>query len=136
MRGSLNIAAPAAVDLGSQFKVEIRVSDVKGLAKAPFVLLYDPIFIEYVGAVEGTFLNRDGKPTSFSAQADKAKGRVTISMARTGADGIDGAGQLLTATFAAKNKGPASLGLQSVAFADQASKPIDIIPYNTVVEVK
>lgn len=136
VRGSLNIAAPAAVDLGSQFKVEIRVSDVKGLAKAPFVLLYDPIFIEYVGAVEGTFLNRDGKPTSFSAQADKAKGRVTISMARTGADGIDGAGQLLTATFAAKNKGPASLGLQSVAFADQASKPIDIIPYNTVVEVK
>lgn len=136
VRGSLNIAAPAAVDLGSQFKVEIRVSDVKGLAKAPFVLLYDPIFIEYVGAVEGTFLNRDGRPTSFSAQADKAKGRVTISMARTGADGIDGAGPLLTATFAARNKGPASLGLQSVAFADQANKPIDIIPYNTVVEVK
>uniref|UniRef100_A0A831UGU0 Type II secretion system protein n=1 Tax=Geobacter metallireducens TaxID=28232 RepID=A0A831UGU0_GEOME len=136
VRGSLNIAAPAAVDLGSQFKVEIRVSDVKGLVKAPFVLLYDPIFIEYVGAAEGTFLNRDGKPTSFSAQADKAKGRVTISMARTGAEGIDGAGPLLTATFAAKNKGPASLGLQSVAFADQANKPIDIIPYNTVVEVK
>lgn len=136
VRGSLNISAPAAVDLGSQFKVEIRVSDVKGLTKAPFVLLYDPIFIEYVGAVEGTFLNRDGKPTSFSAQADKGKGRVTITMGRTGAEGIDGAGQLLTATFAAKNKGPASLGLQSVAFADQANKPIDIIPYNTVVEVK
>jgi len=136
VRGSLNISAPAAVDLGSQFTVEIRVSDVKGLVKAPFVLLYDPIFIEYVGAVEGTFLNRDGKPTSFSAQADKAKGRVTIAMARTGAEGIDGAGPLLTATFAAKNKGPASLGLQSVAFVDQANRPIDVIPYNTVVEVK
>lgn len=136
VRGSLNISAPAAVDLGSQFKVEIRVSDVKGLVKAPFVLLYDPIFVEYVGAVEGTFLNRDGKPTSFSAQADKGKGRVTITMGRTGAEGIDGAGPLLTATFAAKNKGPASLGLQSVAFADQANRPIDIIPYNTVVEVK
>lgn len=136
VRGSLNISAPAAVDLGSQFKVEIRVSDVKGLAKAPFVLLYDPIFIEYVGAVEGTFLNRDGKPTSFSAQPDKAKGRVVISMGRNVAEGIDGAGPLLTATFAARNKGPASLGLQSVTFTDQANRPIDIIPYNTVVEVK
>lgn len=136
VRGSLNISAPAAVDVGSQFKVEVRVSDVKGLIKAPFVLLYDPIFIEYVGAVEGTFLNRDGKPTSFSAQADKGKGRVEISMGRTGAEGIDGAGPLLTATFSAKNKGPASLGLQSVTFTDQANRPIDIIPYNTVVEVK
>ncbi|EHP88725.1 type II and III secretion system protein [Geobacter metallireducens RCH3] len=136
VRGSLNISAPAAVNLGSQFKVEIRVSDVKGLLKAPFVLIYDPIFIDYVGAVEGTFLNRDGKPTSFNAQVDKAKGRVTITLARTGAEGIDGAGSLLTATFTAKNKGPASLGLQSVNFTDQANKPIDVVPYNTVVEVK
>lgn len=136
VRGSLNISAPAAVDLGSQFKVEVRVSDVKGLTKAPFVLLYDPIFIEYVGAVEGTFLNRDGKPTSFNAQADKGTGRVSITMARTGAEGIDGAGPLLTVTFAAKNKGPASLGLQNVTFTDQANRPLDIIPYNTVVEVK
>ncbi|WP_306534604.1 cohesin domain-containing protein [Geobacter sp.] len=136
VRGSLNISAPAAVDLGSQFKVEIRVSDVKGLAKAPFVLLYDPIFIEYVGAVEGTFLNRDGKPTTFNAQADKGTGRVTITMGRTVTEGIDGAGSLLAVTFAAKNKGPASLGLQNVTFTDQANRPLDIIPYNTVVEVK
>lgn len=135
-RGSLNISSPAAVDLGTKFQVEIRVSDVAGLMKAPFVLLYDPIFLDYEGAVEGTFLKRDGTPTSFSAVADKGKGRVTVSMGRTAAQGIDGAGPLLTATFVAKNKGPASLGFQSVTFTDQANKPINIIPYNTVVEVK
>lgn len=136
MRGSLNISSPAAVDLGAKFQVEIRVSDVKGLMNAPFVLLYDPIFIDYEGAVEGTFLKRDGKPTSFSAVADKGKGRVTVTMGRTAAEGIDGAGSLLTATFVAKNKGPASLGLQNVTFTDQANKPITVVPYNTVVEVK
>lgn len=137
MRGSLNIAAPAGVDLGGQFKVEVKVSDVKGLAKAPFILLYDPIFIEYVGAAEGNFLNRDGKPTTFNALADKAAGRVVVTMDRSAAgEGVDGSGTLLTATFTAKNKGPASLGLQNVKFVDQANRPLDIIPYNTVVEVK
>ncbi|RNC68774.1 MAG: type II secretion system protein [Desulfuromonadales bacterium] len=134
MRGSLNIAAPATVDLGSQFKVEIKASDMKGLAKAPFILLYDPIFIDYVAATEGNLLNRDGKPTTFNALADKGTGRVTITMGRT--EGIDGSGTLLTATFTAKNKGPASLGLQNVKFVDQANRPLDVIPYNTVVEVK
>lgn len=137
VRGSLNIAAPAVVNSGSQFKVEIKAADVKGLVKAPFVLLYDPIFVDYVGATEGNFLNKDGKPTSFSAQADKGAGRVTITMARTGtAEGVDGSGTLMTATFLAKNKGPASLGLQNVKFVDQANRPIEMIPYNTVVEVK
>lgn len=137
MRGSLNIAAPAGVDLGGQFKVEVKVTDVKGLAKAPFTLLYDPIFIEYVGAAEGNFLNRDGKPTIFNALADKAAGRVVITMDRSAAgEGVDGSGTLLSATFKAKNKGPASLGLQNVKFVDQANRPLDIIPYNTVVEVK
>ncbi|BDV43353.1 type II secretion system protein [Geotalea uraniireducens] len=138
LRGSLNITAPSAVNSGSQFKVDIKASDVKGLARATFVLLYDPIFVEYVGATEGNFLNRDGKPTTFTAQADKGTGRVTVTMARTAVSegAIDGTGTLLTATFLAKNKGPASLGLQNVKFVNQASRPIEIIPYNTVVEVK
>lgn len=135
-RGSLNIAVPASIGVGTQFQVEIKASDIKGLAKAQFVLLYDPIFVEYAGAVEGNFLNRDGKPTGFNALADKATGRVTVSMTRSGGGGIDGSGTLLRASFTAKNKGPASLGFQNVQFLDQASRPLDIIPYNTVVEVR
>ncbi|AJE04849.1 type II secretion system protein [Geobacter pickeringii] len=136
-RGSLNIAAPASVAVGAQFRVEIKASDVNGLAKAPFVLLFDPIFIEYVGATEGNLLNRDGKPTSFNALPEKAAGKVTFTLARTGtAEGVSGSGTLLAATFTAKNKGPASIGFQGVRFTDQANRPLDVIPYNTVVEVK
>jgi general secretion pathway protein D len=136
-RGSLNIAAPAAVELGKQFKIEIKISDVQGVAKAPFVLLFDPIFVDFVGAAEGSFLNRDGKKVTFSAVPDKGAGRVTVTMARPGdAGGLDGSGTLMTATFTAKNKGPASLGFQSVKFADQTGKILEMIPYNTVVEVR
>ncbi|WP_298438126.1 cohesin domain-containing protein [Geobacter sp.] len=136
-RGSLNIAAPASVAVGSQFRVEIKASDVTGLSKAPFVLLYDPIFVDYVGATEGNFLNRDGKPTSFNALPDKASGKVAFTLARTGtAEGVSGSGTLLTATFMAKNKGPASIGFQGANFTDQANRPLEIIPYNTVIEVK
>lgn len=136
-RISLNIGAPATVKVGEQFMAEIKVSDVKSLVNAPFVLVYDPAFLEFQAAAEGDFLNKDGKPTTFKSTVDKATGQVTITSARQpGAGGVDGGGILLTASFKAKNRGPASLGFMSVKFTNAGGKIIETIPYNTVIEIK
>ncbi len=136
-RISLNIGAPASVKAGEQFMAEIKISDAKSLLNAPFVLVYDPAFLEFQAAAEGDFLNRDGKSTTFKSTVDKNTGQVTITSARQPGDGgIGGAGTLLTASFKAKSKGPASLGFMSVKFTDAGGKIIETIPYNTVIEIK
>jgi general secretion pathway protein D len=100
-------------------------------------LVYDPKFLDFAGAAEGIFLKRDGKPTLFRTVLDKTTGQVTIVLNRVGdAGGVSGSGTLLTATFKARNQGPASIGFVGVNLADPAGKPLEAVPYNTVVEVK
>ncbi len=136
-RISLNIGAPASVKVNDQFMAEIKVSDAKSLFNAPFVLVYDPAFLEFQAAAEGDFLKKDGKSSSFKTKVDKVTGQVTVVMSRQPeSGGVEGGGTLLTASFKAKNKGPASLGFMSVKFSDVGGKIIETIPYNTVIEVK
>ncbi|KAF0218296.1 MAG: proteinral secretion pathway protein [Geobacteraceae bacterium] len=136
-RALVNITAPKSVKVNDQFTVEIKASDVSNLYNAPFILVYDPIFLDFVGAAEGSFLKQDGKPTSFRTTVDKNTGQVTIALNRVGdVGGVSGAGTLLTATLKARNKGPASFGFMGVNFTDPAGKPLDAVPYNAVVEVQ
>jgi len=110
---------------------------VVNLYSAPFVLAYDPAILDFEGANEGPFLKNDGKPTSFQATRTKNSGQVTVNLSRVGnTGGVNGAGVLSTLTFKAKSPGSAKLGFSTVHFTDPGGKPIDVIPFNAVVEVK
>ncbi len=136
-RGSMSLDVPATVGVGQQFTVEVKVEGVKELYNAPFTLIYDPIFAEYVSAVEGGFLKQDGKPTTFSAVNDPAGGKVGIALQRSGdVGGVTGSGGLLKATFKAKNAGPLNLGFSGVGFTAVGGKNILMVPYNVLVDVK
>lgn len=136
-RGLLQITAPSSIALGQQFNLEIKVSDVKELSSAPLVLTYDPIFVEFVSAVDGGFLKKDGKPATFSSKTDAASGTVMISMARgAGSGGVSGAGTLVSAMFRAKNQGPASFGFRNVSFSSADGKPLTILPFATAVDIR
>ena len=136
-RVTMSMAAPSSVKVNDQFSVEVKVSDAAGLYRAPFILSYDPLFLDFVGASEGGFLKQDGKPTQFRFSVDKNTGQVSINLGRVGdAGGVSGAGTLITATFKAKNKGPANLGFLGVNLAGAGGKPIESLPFNAVVEVK
>ncbi len=69
-RSLLQIAAPLTANIGQQFSLDIKISDVKDLANAPFVFTYDPAFVEFVAIIEGGFMKNDGKPTTFSSKSD------------------------------------------------------------------
>lgn len=136
-RGLLQITAPASVTLGQQFSLDVKANDVKELAAAPLVLTYDPIFVEFVSAAEGTFLNQDRKPTVFYSKVDAASGTVMITMARgAGTGGVSGSGTLFSARFRTKNQGPASFGFRNVNFTTVDGKPLTMLPFSTAVDVR
>lgn len=136
-RITLNVAAPASVKVNEQFSVGIKVTDANNLFNAPLTLVYDPLFLDFVGLAEGGFMKQDGKATLFRPTIDKNTGQIAVTLNRVGdAGGISGSGTLLTATFKAKNQGPASIGFLDVNFTAPGGKPLETIPYNAVVDIK
>ena len=136
-RTILNVVAPASVKVNEQFSVGVKVTDANNLHNAPMTLVYDPLFLDFVGVAEGGFMKQDGKATLFRPTVDKNTGQIAVTLNRTSdADGISGSGTLLTATFKAKNQGPASIGFLDVNFAAPGGKPLETIPYNAVVDIK
>jgi general secretion pathway protein D len=136
-RGLVQLAAPAGIDVGQQFYVDIKAGDVQDLAGAALVLSYDPKLVEYVSAAEGPFLKKDGKPTSYATTANTADGTLTIKLSRApNSGGISGAGTLVSALFRAKAKGVASFGFQSVNFTSAEGKTLDMLPFSTAVTVR
>ncbi|MBT0654443.1 cohesin domain-containing protein [Geomobilimonas luticola] len=136
-RVMLNLLAPPTVKVNDQFRVEIKVSDAKNLYNSPFTLVYDPLFLDFVGIEEGPFLKSDGKPTLFKTSLDANGGKVAVTLGRVGdVPGVTGAGTIATAIFKAKNQGPASLGFIDANFVAAGGKPLETLPYNTAVEVQ
>ena len=123
--------------VGQQFSLDIKISDAKDLANAPFVLTYDPIFVEFVSISEGTLLKSDGKPTTFSGKPDAAAGTVNVTSLRaTGNAGVNGGGTLATLLFKAKTKGPASFAFKNSMFTSSTGAALSILPFSTAVDIR
>ena len=136
-RGLLQIAAPSSVTVGQQFTVEVKVSGVTDLASSSFVLTYDPIVVEFVSITEGSFMRKDGKPTSFNSTLDTSGGTITVSLARTAANGgVSGEGPLAAALFKAKNQGPATFAFRNSAFTAVNGSALPVLPFSTAVDIR
>jgi general secretion pathway protein D len=123
--------------LNEQFTVDVVANEADNLYGAPFTLVYDPIFLDFVGTAEGDLLKKDNTATVFATKVDKSSGQITVSLSRSGdVAGVKGTGKLLSATFRAKSQGPASVGFTGVKFVASNGKQLDVIPYNAVIEVK
>jgi len=135
-RGLLQISTPPTIAVGQQFSAEVRVADAGDLGAASAVLTYDPALVEFVAAVEGSFLNRDGKPTQFSSKVDAA-GSVTVNAVRgAGTGGVSGNGHLFSARFRAKQQGTAGFGFRTANFSAADGKPLVMLPFSTAVVIK
>jgi general secretion pathway protein D len=136
-RGLIKTVAPTGIKVGQQFSIDAMISLVQNLAGTPFTLSYDPNSVEFVSAVEGSFLNQDGKPTNFSASTDAAGGTVTVAMARTaGSGGVSGGGTLATFTFKAKKQGLAKFWFSKVNFTTADGVPFEMVPFVRPVDIR
>ena len=136
-RSLLQIAAPSSAAVEQQFSLDIKISDVTDLANAPFSMTYDPAFVDFVEIIEGTFMKKDGKPTAFSSVSNSANGTVTVMLGLiAGNGGVSGGGTLATASFRAKNKGPASFAFKKSAFTSSNGSALNILPFSTAVDIR
>ena len=133
----MQIVAPAAILAGQQFSIDAKVSLVQNLVGTPFVLTYDPASVDFVSAVEGSFLKQDGKSTIFSVSPDPEGGTVTVTMLRpAGSKGVSGTGTLATFTFRAKKQGQANFGFSNVNFVTADGAPFDVVPFVKPVAIQ
>ena len=133
----IQIVAPTGIKVGQQFSIDARTSLVQNLASTPFTLSYDPESVEFVSAVEGTFLKQDGKPTSFSAVPDATAGTVTVTLKRAaGSGGVSGGGALATFTFKAKRQGQVNFGFNVVNFTTADGVPFEMVPFVKPVDIR
>lgn len=136
-RALLQIAAPPTVTVGQQFSLDIKVDSVTDLFNAPFVLSYDPIFVEFISMEEGPFMKNDGKTTTFSSKAEPVGGTVSVTLARAaGSGGVTGGGSLVKALFRAKNQGPAGFAFKSVGLSGVNGTVLTVLPFSTAVDIR
>jgi general secretion pathway protein D len=136
-RSLLQIAAPSSVTVGQQFSIDVKISDAKDLVNAPFVLTFDPAFVEFVSISEGALLKSDGKQTTFSGKADAAAGTVNVTLIRSsGSGGVTGGGTLAAVVFKSKNKGPASFAFKNTLFTSSNGAALSILPFSTAVDIR
>lgn len=133
----LDIAAPPTIKVNDSFPVEVVISGVNNLYNAPLTLEFDPLSLDFIGAAEGAFLKKDGKPTAFQVNVNKEIGLVEVNLSRVGdVGGVSGSGTLAVITFRAKEKGAVNLGFGTADFSSPGGVVMDAVLYNKVVEIK
>src|SRR6266567_26816 len=136
-RAVLDVAAPQTAKVNDQFRVEVAVSEVTNLYNARFALEYDPALVDVVEVGEGPFLKKDGKPTTFTSQVNKAVGRIDINLGKAGeGSGVSGSGTLAIITFKAKAKGSVNMGFGGADIFAPGGVPMNADLYSTVTEVQ
>ncbi len=101
--------------VGQPVTVTVTITEAADVSHAPFYVTFDPTVLQFQSAEEGTFLNRDGKQTTFLAAPTRDGDSVAIGLSRMGkVAGISGKGELCVLHFTAINAGDAKLGFSKV----------------------
>lgn len=131
----LSLSSPN-VDTGQQFSVSIRVAEAKDLFSAPFYLVYDPQYLEFIKIQEGDFLKRDGNSTAF-LHNNRKSGRIIIGLSRLGTPfGVSGSGVLAAISFKALKPGEAVLRIDNAKFKNSRLAPVAISAQKAIVEIR
>ncbi len=113
-------AGPAIeITAGDELDLTINISSNQKIVSVPFYLRYDPAYMEFIKATEGTFMKTDGKSATFMTSNDAAKGRLIVGNSRLGdRDGISGSGDLMSVKFKAKKAGNTKIYLENYRITD------------------
>ena len=133
----VTLSMPPTVKLNDQFTVQINASGAVDLYNAVMSLKYDLNKLQVVTQAEGPFLKQQDSAVTFQAFGDRKKGELWLSLSRVNAQqGAQGSGALATVTFKAIGAGPAAIDFGTANFSDKERKPIESIPFKSIVEVK
>ena len=122
----LRFDVPAKVSVGEKFTATLRVSDVRELSGAQFILAFNPAVLEVADVNEGAFLSQDGSRTFFQVtKIDNVGGELSgIRLARLRQSGVSGSGVLLQVVFRVKGAGNSGLMLRDVKLGNASGGQI------------
>lgn len=134
--GSLVFSGPAETRTDEEIKIVIAGKGLNVLYSAPFFVTYDQKHFDFVSAVEGDFLSRDGKATVFSINPIPGKGELMIGYKQgVGGAGVSGDGTLLTLTFRAKAPGTAQFSADRLNLRNAAGNRLKVLSSPLIVKV-
>lgn len=135
--GTTNPTGPATVGfnpsyltatLGTNFTVDVVISDGKGVGSVPFHLSFDPSVLDFVGAGSNSpFLSQDQTPVFVLATKGSGGREVIVGLSRQGSrPGVNGSGTLIQLTFRPKKAGPVPtvLSFTDLSVLDPQAQPL------------
>ena len=133
----ISIAGPASTAVGDELDLSINISSSQKVVSVPFYVRYDPVFIEFIKATEGSFMKKDGKSATFMTSNDATKGRLIVGNSRLGdRDGISGQGDLMSVKFKAKKIGSTKIYFENYRVTDGGGKDVPAIVSGKDLEIK
>ncbi|MBI5190395.1 MAG: hypothetical protein HZA22_06945 [Nitrospirae bacterium] len=124
--GTLSFAPEVTpVDVGQEITIDVMATEMDSVFEAPLSIIYNPKLVEFVKATEGDFMNRDRKPTSFTATANDKVGYIDVFVTRLGkVGGMSDSGKLFSLTFKGLAPGISPLVFKQNTLKDENKQPV------------
>ncbi|MBV8051484.1 MAG: type II and III secretion system protein [Acidobacteriaceae bacterium] len=109
---------------GATFAVNVLLNGAQNAYSVPLQVTYDPKILQVVNVSNGTLLSQDGQAVALVHRDDDSTGTLQITATRPpGANGISGAGPVVTLTFMAKTSGQSNLAISKGGMRDPGMQP-------------
>lgn len=132
----VSIQAPAQVNDGQYFDVDITISDASNVSGFSMTIHYDHNVIRARAITEGSFLKSKSATYWMEPDIDNSDNLIhQIMCVRMQPGSVSGSGTLLTVSFRADEKGESPITLGSVEISDAEGQVIPVAVENTVVVV-
>jgi hypothetical protein len=116
----MRVAAPAAVETGESFTVEILAAGTQSMGGFEFQLAFDSQVLDVEGVELGGMLGQSGRATTaLGPRVEATAGAIEFGAYSTGpGSAVNGDGILARITFRARESGNSSLNLQATLLVD------------------
>jgi general secretion pathway protein D len=131
--------SPAQVETsqGQNITVSVLVDGGVDVASAPMQIQFDPKVLRLDAVNRGEFLSNDSQPPVFLKDTRNDVGTAGIQLNRLpGVPGANGSGVLVTMTFQAVGRGPATVTIPNLTIRNSQGQVISTSSPSLVVNVK
>jgi len=135
--GLLQFRAPATMQEGKTFDVEIKLSGVNSFSKAAMDIVFPAALVQFVSANDGGLLQTDGGSTKFSSTGSPTGGKVSLSIDRSKAKNILPDGSVIgKLAFKAIKKGRLGFSFANVSLSYAEGQNIVVMPFSSAFDIR
>jgi len=111
---SFNWQGPGQAKVGSRLTLTLNTRSAQPVGSLGLVVSYDPSMLRAVEATEGSFVSQGGANVKFSKDIDQGNGQISLDVASSGEQGVQGSGGLAVLTFEVLSAGEAQISAERI----------------------